>query len=64
MKDRDRDRARLLFGPYRPPRQRKGHRAACLHRDCDVAVTGWADARISWPCGLPVGTEGRPQPRW
>jgi hypothetical protein len=23
-------------------------------------VTGWTDARISWPLGLPVGTKGRP----
>src|SRR6516164_6353261 len=29
-----RDRTRLLFGHYRPPRLRKGDRAACLYRDC------------------------------
>jgi hypothetical protein len=56
----DRDRTRLLFGPYKAPALKRGDRAACLYRDCDVAVTGWTDARISWPCGLPVGTKGRP----
>jgi hypothetical protein len=54
------DRTKLLFGPYRPPRLRKGDRAACLYRGCDVTITGWTDARVSWPCGLPVGTKGRP----
>jgi hypothetical protein len=48
------DRVRLLHGPYRPPRLRKGDRASCLFRDCDVVVTGWTDARISWPRCRPV----------
>jgi hypothetical protein len=47
-------RTRLLFGPYRPPRLRKGARASCLYRDCDVIVTGWTDARITWPRCWPV----------
>jgi hypothetical protein len=54
------DRTKLLFGPYRAPRLRKGDRATCLYRDCDVKITGWTNAHISWPCGLPVGTKGRP----
>jgi hypothetical protein len=54
------DRTKLLFGPYRPPRLRRGDRATCLYKDCDVAITGWTDARISWPRGLPLGTKGHP----
>jgi hypothetical protein len=56
----DRDRVKLLFGPYRPPRLRRGDRAACLFKDCDVVVTGWTDARIAWPRCLPLGTKGHP----
>jgi hypothetical protein len=48
------DRVRLLHGPYRPPRLRKGDRAMCLLRDCAVVVTGGTDARISWPRCRPV----------
>ena len=39
----------LLAGPYHPPALRRGDRAFCLFRDCDVVVTSWTDARISWP---------------
>jgi hypothetical protein len=53
-------RAKLLFSLYRPPRLRRGDPAACLYRDCDVTITGWTDARISWPRGLPVGAKGHP----
>jgi hypothetical protein len=49
------NRVRLLHGPYRPPRLRKGDRASCLSKDCDVAVTGWTGAPISWPRCRPVG---------
>jgi hypothetical protein len=49
-----RERVRLLFGPYHPPRLRKGDRATCLFKDCDVVVTGWTDARISWPRCRPL----------
>jgi hypothetical protein len=51
---KDRDRTCLLFGPYRQPRLRKGDRAACLFKDCDVVGTGWTDARISWPRCRPL----------
>lgn len=54
------DRERLLYGPYRAPPIRVGDRATCLRRDCDVKVTGWTDAPISWPEGVPV--EGRSAP--
>src|SRR5262249_39086450 len=45
----DADRVRLLFGPYQAPALKRGDRATCLFKDCDVVVTGWTDARISWP---------------
>jgi hypothetical protein len=48
------DPRKLLFGPYKAPRLRRGDRACCLFRDCDVVVTGWTDARISWPRCRPV----------
>jgi hypothetical protein len=48
------DRTKLLFGPYQAPRLRKGDRATCLYKDCDVVVTGWTDARISWPRCRPL----------
>ena len=34
----DRDRVRLLHGPYAPPPLRKGDRAHCLLRDCTVVI--------------------------
>jgi hypothetical protein len=51
---RQSDRVKLLHGPYRPPSLRVGDRATCLFRDCDVIVTGWTDARISWPRCRPL----------
>ena len=49
---------RLLHGPYTPQPLRKGDRATCLFRDCDVVVTGWSDARIPWPRCRALGTHG------
>jgi hypothetical protein len=46
---RPHERTKLLFGPYQTPALKRGNRATCLFRDCDVVVTGWTDARISWP---------------
>src|SRR5262249_54281762 len=40
---------RLLYGPYAPPRLRRGDRATCLYRDGDVLITGWSAGRIPWP---------------
>jgi hypothetical protein len=54
------ENARLLHGPYRAPKLHVGDRATCLYRDCDVVVTAWTDARISWPRALPVGRKGHP----
>jgi hypothetical protein len=48
------DRVRLLHGPYEAPPLRVGDRATCLFRDCDVVMTGWTDARISWPRCRPL----------
>jgi hypothetical protein len=48
------DRTKLLFGPYKAPALKRGDRATCLFKDCDVAVTGWTDARISWPRCRPL----------
>jgi hypothetical protein len=45
----DRDRIKLLFGPYKPPPLKRGDRAFCLFRDCDVVLTSWTDAPIKWP---------------
>ena len=50
----------MLHGPYRAPSLRVGDRATCLLKDGDVVVTGWTDARISWPrCKRRQG-KGRP----
>ena len=48
------DRVKLLHGPYKAPRLRRGERAFCLFRDCDVVVTRRTDARISWPRCRPL----------
>jgi hypothetical protein len=54
-----RDRIKLLFGPYNAPPLRRGDRAFCLLRACDVVVTSWTDARIPWPrCRALDGTGG------
>lgn len=45
----DRQRVRFLHGPYWPPAMKRGDRAFCLLRDCDVVITGWSDGRIRWP---------------
>jgi hypothetical protein len=51
---------RLLHGPYTPPPLRRGDRAVCLYRDCEVVITTWSDGRISWPCCRRIGNRGRP----
>jgi hypothetical protein len=49
----------LAHGPYRAPALKRGDRAFCLLRDCDVVVTGWSDAPIPWPrCRGLEGTRG------
>src|SRR5262245_26109787 len=50
----NRDRVKLLFGPYQAPALRQGDRAFCLLRDCDVVITSWSSGRIPWPRCRPV----------
>jgi hypothetical protein len=45
----ERERARQLFGPYQAPPLKRGDRATCLFRDCEVVIIGWTDAPIRWP---------------
>jgi hypothetical protein len=54
------ERVRLLFGPYRPPKLWVGDRTTCLFHDCEVIVTGWTDAPLSWPRCRRVEGGGRP----
>jgi hypothetical protein len=54
----NRERVKLLFGPYRAPLLKRGDRATCLFRDCTVVVTGWTDARIPWPRCRALGSTG------
>jgi hypothetical protein len=48
------NRLRLLHGPYEAPPRRVGVLATCLSRECDVVVTSWTDAPISWPQCRPL----------
>jgi hypothetical protein len=45
----DRDRVRLLHGPYAPPPLRKGDRAVCLFRDRTVVIKSWTARPHPWP---------------
>lgn len=38
----------LLHDPYQAPRLPVGARTLCLLRDCEVVITSWSDAPISW----------------
>jgi hypothetical protein len=53
-----RERVRLLHGPYTPPPLKRGDRATCLLRDDDVLITGWSAGRIAWPRCRAEGTHG------
>ena len=50
----------LAYGPYRPPSLRRGDRAHCLGRDCEVIVTSWTDALIPWPRCRRLDTRSAP----
>ncbi len=52
---------KLLFGRYQAPALSRGNRATCLFLDTTVTITGWTDARISWPLCRPVDN-GRRRP--
>lgn len=56
---RDRNRLKLLFGPYRPPRCRVGGRLTCAIRG-KVKVVGMSDAPIQWPQTKRRDGSGRP----
>src|SRR5262245_41154551 len=45
----DRERVKLLFGPYTPPKLKRDDRANCLVRDCTVVITSISAGRIPWP---------------
>jgi hypothetical protein len=45
----DRERVKLLFGPYTAPPLKRGYRATCLYRDRLVIITGWSSAPTPWP---------------
>ena len=42
----DRERTKLLFGPYRSPPLKPGDRTTCLYCDSTVIVTSWTSAPI------------------
>jgi hypothetical protein len=44
----DRERVKLLFGPYQAPPLSRGDRVTCLFRDCLVIITGWSAGPIPW----------------
>ena len=48
----------LHHGPYHPPALRRRDRATYLFREGDMIVTGWSDARISWPRCRRLDTRG------
>jgi hypothetical protein len=54
------DNVKLLYGPYKAPRLKKGDRARCLLKNCLVEIKNWSNARIPWPHGVPVGKRGHP----
>jgi hypothetical protein len=49
------ENVKLLHGPYRCPRVRRGDRATCLYRDKDVIIIGLSAAPIPWPLCKPIG---------
>src|SRR5262245_3946949 len=54
----DRERVQLLFGPFTPPRLKRGDRATCLYRDCTVVITSISAGRIPWPRCRALGSTG------
>jgi hypothetical protein len=54
------EKCRMRHGPYHAPPFKRGDRATCHFRDCDVKIIGWTDARIAWPRCLPVNSKGHP----
>src|SRR5262245_17499022 len=52
----------VLHGPYEPPPLKVGEREFCLFRARLLVVTGWTDAPLSWPQGIPAGRGKRGHP--
>jgi hypothetical protein len=48
----------LIAGPYKPPALKRGDRAFCLFRDCEVKVTSWSNAPLQWPRCQRMGQHG------
>jgi hypothetical protein len=55
MRRTDPEKVKLLHGPYRTPRLRRGDRTSCLYRDKDVTITGLSAGHIPWPLCKPAG---------
>jgi hypothetical protein len=56
------DGVKLLFGPYKATPFRRGDRAFCLLRDCDVVTTNWSPAASPGRGAVPstaTGAAGR-----
>ncbi len=47
---KDPDRYLLLYGPYKPPECRLGHKLTCEYKGREVVVKGMTDSPIQWPC--------------
>ena len=47
-----------LLGEYRTPALARGSMTHCLYRDCEVKVTTFTDAPISWPRCPILGQQG------
>src|SRR5260370_35678857 len=52
------NRHKLLHGAYSPPPLKRGDRAACAYRDCEVIITGSSAAPVAWPRCRRPGTHG------
>ena len=50
----DPEKVKLLFGPYKAPRLKRGDVAFDYVREAPVVVIGWSEARIPWPKCLPL----------
>jgi hypothetical protein len=53
-----REKVKLLHGPYVAPPLKRGDKATCLLRDCDVIITGMSSGRIPWPRCRAIGKRG------
>ena len=54
----DRDRFKLLYGPYAVPKCQVGDKLLCEYRDREVTVGGITGGRIQWPYARGPGPQG------